>query len=74
MAKQKVSLLEISYENNGIKAHGHLFMNNDGKFEFEGDVEESARVFFDCLESMCNECIKKWDKERYPLFSWWEVK
>ena len=74
MENARVSLLEISYESNGIKAHGRLFMNDDGKFEFEGDVEESAKVFFDCLESMCNKCIKKWDKIRYPLFSWRETK
>jgi len=72
MAKQKISLLEISYKNGDVEAHGRLFINDDGKFEFGGDAEESAKVFFEHLKLMCNECIKKWDKERYPLFSWKE--
>ena len=72
MANVRVSLLEISYNYNGIEAHGRLFVNDDGKFVFEGDCEESAKVFFECLKSKCNECIKKWDKEHYPLFYWKE--
>lgn len=28
---------------------GRLYMNEDGKLAFEGDVEESARIFFDAV-------------------------
>lgn len=31
------------------KPAGQLTVNDDGKLEFEGDVEESAKIFFDYL-------------------------
>ena len=62
MKETKVSFLEISCndEIKGIEAIGRLFMNNDGKLEFEGNVGESARVFFEeYLKPMCEKYIKE---------------
>ena len=62
----RVSLLEIQYidEEKGIEAHGHLFANDDGKLDFEGNVTESARVFFEeCLKPKCENYIKELHKK-----------
>ena len=32
---------------NGSENIGRLFQNEDGKLEFEGHLEESAKIFFD---------------------------
>lgn len=72
MPNTRISLLEINYTYDKIEARGRLFMNDDGKFVFEGDAEESAKVFFGYLKLACNDYIKKWHKEHYPLFYWRE--
>ncbi|MCK5608337.1 hypothetical protein KAR91_41025 [Candidatus Pacearchaeota archaeon] len=62
MEIEKVSLVEISYkdEKKGIDTYGRLIVNDDGKLKFEGDVEESARIFFEeCLKPMCEKYIKE---------------
>lgn len=61
MKETRISLLEISYKDEirEIETHGRLFVNNAGKLEFEGDVEESARVFFEgYLKPMCEEYLE----------------
>lgn len=77
MPNARVSLLEFSYQDleSGGETHGRLFINDNGKLEFEGNnVEESARVFFEeCLKPMCEEHIELLiDKRRHPLFYWKE--
>lgn len=60
---EKVSLIEIKYkdEEKGIDVYGCLFVNDDGKLEFEGDnVEDSARFFFEeCLKPLCEKYIEE---------------
>ena len=58
----RVSLLEIQYkdETKGIDVYSRLFANDDGKLDFEGDVTESARFFFEeCLKPMCEKYIEE---------------
>jgi len=43
---------------------GKLDFNGD-KLKFEGDVEESAKIFFDFLLNAFNERIKEIEKEEY---------
>lgn len=68
----RFNLIEISYKDElkGIDAHGRLFVSDNGKLEFEGDVEESARVFFEeCLKPMCEKYLDLLnEKIKYPLF------
>jgi hypothetical protein len=46
------------------KVMGELDFNGD-KLKFEGDVEESAKVFFDFLLSTFNQRIEEIKKESY---------
>ena len=72
MPDTKFSLVSISFNNKEI---GRLFVNNDGKLEFEGEAEESAKVFFDIhLKQLCEEHIELIiDKKQHPLFYWKET-
>jgi len=57
-----INLFEFHFEDKikRTNAHGYLFMNDRGKLEFKGDVEESARVFFEeYLKPMCEKYIKE---------------
>lgn len=77
MDNVRISLVKISYKNeiNGTESYGDLFINDTGKLAFKGDVEESARVFFeDYLKKFCDEYIELIiDKRENPLFYWHET-
>jgi hypothetical protein len=45
--------LTISFSHNG-RIVGRLWVNDDSKLEFEGDVEESAEEFFNYLVQFYN--------------------
>lgn len=63
--ESRFSLLEIQYkdETKGIDVYGRLFVNDDGTLDFEGNVTESARIFFEeCLKPMCEKYIKELTK------------
>lgn len=72
MPDTEFSLISINF--NDIEL-GRLFISDSGKLAFEGNVEESARVFFDTyLKQMCEEHIELIiDKRQHPLFYWKET-
>lgn len=61
----KVSILEINYkdESTGNESYGRLFVGLNGKMEFEGDVEESARIFFDYMKKFIDDYITEKSKK-----------
>lgn len=71
MPDTKFSLVQISFNNIEL---GHLFVNSNGRLEFEGNAEESAKVFFDTyLKQVCEKHIELIiDKRQHPLFYWKE--
>lgn len=48
-------ILKFHNIDNNNQELGKLFLNDDGKLEFEGDVHESAKIFFDEITKMYNE-------------------
>ncbi len=59
--KTKVSIVEINHKDEvtGTETYGRLFVGQNGKMEFEGDVEDSARIFFDHLKKFIDPYIEK---------------
>lgn len=56
----KISIIEISYKDEKTDAYGRLFVNDEGKLDFEGNATESARVFFEeCLKPACEKYIEE---------------
>lgn len=52
--------VSLQPENFGTNELGRLYIGDDGRLHFDGDMAESARIFFEeGLKPMCDNYIKK---------------